>query len=90
VAGTEFKKAILWILYFILLDYFKNHNVLEMGVISVFRWTGCEEILLGFLKQLLDKMRAAVPRNPTEREYLHILFATRQTESSSTVCSPVA
>jgi hypothetical protein len=59
-------KAILWILYFILLDYFKNHNVLEMGVSSVIRWTGCKEILLGFWKQLLDRMRVAVPRNPTE------------------------
>jgi hypothetical protein len=37
-------KAILWVSYYILLVYFKNHSVLDMGVISVLRWTGCEEI----------------------------------------------
>jgi hypothetical protein len=59
-------KVILWNLYFILLVYFKNHSVLEMGVISVFRWTGCEETLLGIWMQLLDRMRVDVPRNLRE------------------------
>jgi hypothetical protein len=51
-----------------------------MGVISVFRWTGCEEILLGFWIQLLDRMRVAAPRNLREKECLHILSTTRQKE----------
>jgi len=41
-------------------------SVLEMGVISVFRWTGCEETLLGFWMQLLERMRVGVPRNLRE------------------------
>jgi hypothetical protein len=60
-------EALLWILYFILLVYFKNHSVLEMGVISFFRRTGCEEILLGIWMQLLDRMGVAVPRNLREQ-----------------------
>jgi hypothetical protein len=62
----KYVMATLWTLCCIVLVRIKNHSVLGMDCISAFMWTACGEILLTFCTQLLDGMRVAVSRSPTE------------------------